>query len=547
MALALRTLIEACVQAGLIDLDTAGLVRQDVQKKKIAPMEAISCRGRIPESSIYQAVAQWKGIPYFSRDRLHPLPEVLKKIPRGLIQRKQILPVAREGDEIFLASPFMEETEYHQVREALRMVLDQPFRFVLASPEDLKYAVEQALRLIKHDDFTGIQAVEDTVKFVDKMMREAFIWRASDIHVEPEEKHYRIRFRVDGILQVYQAGLSREAANTVLSRIKILGGLDIAETREFQDGSFTYALEGMDAGFLDIRVATAPTRYGERATLRLLGVDAKMLTLEMLGFPLAIYRQFEQMIKRPHGLILITGPTGSGKTTTLYAALRVINHPGKNILTVENPVEYHIQGVSQIQVDTAGKVTFASSLRSLLRHDPDVLMVGEIRDLETAQIALRAAITGHMVFSTLHTNMACGSITRLLDMGCEPYLLASTLTTSIAQRLVRRLCPACKRPVRISEEDRIFLRQREKDITLYEAVGCINCQGTGYQGRIGIFEMVRVDNKLRKLIARGCEEDKLGMEASFLTTLYDDAVAKVLNGTTTVEEIKRIIVAREEE
>jgi type IV pilus assembly protein PilB len=272
-----------------------------------------------------------------------------------------------------------------------------------------------------------------------------------------------------------------------------------------------------------------------------------MLMLENLGFPSAIYRQFEQMIKRPHGLILITGPTGSGKTTTLYAALRVINHPGQNILTVENPVEYPIEGVSQIQVDTAGKVTFAHSLRSLLRHDPDVLMVGEIRDLETAQIALRAAITGHMVFSTLHTNTACGSITRLIDMGCEPYLLASTLTTSIAQRLVRRLCPLCKRVARISQDDRIFLRKPKEDITVYEAAGCINCQNTGYLGRIGVFEMIRMDKKLRKVIAQGCDEDKIEMEAEHLTTLYDDAIAKVLEGITSLEEVKRIIAPKEEQ
>jgi len=545
MALAFRTILDASVRAGIIDADTAVKVRQDVQTKSMDPIEAISRRARIPVSSIYQAVAEDKGIPYFGRERLNPRAELMKKVPASLIRRKLILPVLEESDEITVASSPMEEVDYKQIRESLRSVLDKPIKFVIANPDDLKFAIETALRLDKTDNAVAVENI-DTVQFVDKMIREAFIWRASDIHIEPEEKYFRVRFRVDGILQVYKEGLSREAAYTILSRIKVLGGLDIAETREFQDGSFTYTIEGMEEEKIDIRLATAPTRYGERATLRILGLDTKMLTLEMLGFPSEIYHHFERMIKQPHGLILITGPTGSGKTTTLYAALRVINQPGRNILTVENPVEYPIEGVSQIQIDNVGKVTFAGSLRSLLRHDPDVLMIGEIRDLDTAQIALRAAITGHMVFSTLHTNTACGTITRLIDMGCEPYLLASTLTTSIAQRLVRRLCPSCKRPAKLSDEERKFFRKPEKNISVYEAVGCINCQGTGYQGRIGIFEIIRVDKKLRRVIAQGSDEDKIEMAAEHMTTLYDDAMAKVMEGITSLDEARRVVKSREE-
>ncbi len=546
MALAFRTILDVCVRAGIIDSKMAAKVSQDVRKKDVDAVEAISNRGRLPISSIYQALAEDKGLPYYSSERLCPQPELLNKIPVSLIRRNLLLPVAENDNEIFVASSYKEDSEYRQIRESFRSVIDKPIKFVMVNPDDLKFAIEKALRLINKDRFVVVQNIDDTVKFVDKMIKEAYIWRASDIHIEPEEQYVRIRFRVDGLLQVYKAGLSREAAYTILSRIKVLGGLDIAETREFQDGSFTYTIEDIDAEKIDVRLATAPTRYGERATMRIFAIDSRVLTLEMLGFPSNIYHQFEQMIQRPHGLILITGPTGSGKTTTLYAALRVINQPGRNIMTVENPVEYPIEGVSQIQTDSVGKVTFAGSLRSLLRHDPDVLMVGEIRDLETAGIALRASITGHMVFSTLHTNTACGTITRLMDMGCEPYLLASTLTTSIAQRLVRRLCPLCKRQVRISEEDRIFIRKQEKDFYVYEATGCISCQDTGYLGRVGVFEMIRVDKKLRRVIAQGREEDEIELAAEYMTTLYDDAIAKVLAGITSLDEAKRIIVSREE-
>ena len=547
MVLSFRTVLDASIRAGIFDPNMAVKVRQDVEKKGLDPIEAISYRGRIPVSSIYQAVAEDKGISYFNRERLNPLPELIKRIPAALIRRKQILPVIEEKDRIFVASSYMEEVEYRQIRESLRVIVKKEIKFVMADPNDLNFAIEKALRLIKYDNFFVVQNIEDTIKFVDKMIKEAFIWRASDIHIEPEEQYFRIRFRVDGILQVYKAGLSSKAAYTILSRIKVLGGLDIAETREFQDGSFTYTIEGMESEKIDIRLATAPTRYGERATLRILGINTKMLTLKMLGFPAVIYQQFEKMIKRPHGLILITGPTGSGKTTTLYAALRVINQPGRNILTVENPIEYPIEGVSQIQIDSVGKVTFARSLRSLLRHDPDVLMVGEIRDLETARIALRASITGHMVFSTLHTNTACGTITRLIDMGCEPYLLASTLTTSIAQRLVRRLCVSCRRSAKLSDEDRKFLRIQSENVNVYEAVGCINCQDTGYQGRVGVFEMIRVDKKLRQVIAQKSDENKIKQAAEHMTTLREDVIAKVLEGITSLNEAKQIIASREEE
>ncbi len=546
MAIVSQTVLNASVRAGIIDSEMAAKIRQEVREKELDPIEAISSRGRIPVSAIYRAVAEDKGIPYYNGESLNPQPELLKKIPSSLIQRKLILPVVETTDEIFVASSYMEESEYRQMRESLRVVVKKAIKFVMANPDDLKFAIEKALRLINKDNIVVIQNIGDTVKFVNRMIKEAFIWCASDIHIEPEERYFRIRFRVDGILQVYKAGLSREAAYTILSRVKVLGGLDIAETREFQDGSFTYTIEDLEGEKVDIRLATAPTRYGERATLRIFAIDSRVLTLEMLGFPSDIYHQFEKMIQRPHGLILITGPTGSGKTTTLYAALRVINQPGRNIMTVENPVEYPIEGVSQIQTDSVGKVTFAGALRSLLRHDPDVMMVGEIRDLETAGIALRASITGHMVFSTLHTNTACGTITRLIDMGCEPFLLASTLTTSIAQRLVRRLCPFCKRSTTLSEEDRNFVGKQEKDLCVYEAVGCINCHGTGYQGRVGVFEMIRVDKNLRRVIAQGSDEDKIEQAAEYMTTLYDDAVEKVLAGVISLNEAKRVIVSRED-
>jgi len=333
-------------------------------------------------------------------------------------------------------------------------------------------------------------------------------------------------------------------ANGLISRIKVLSNLDIAEQREPQDGGMSYYLPAPIDSEFNIRVATAPTRLGERVTMRILGQEAHNLTLEKLGMSAEDLVMFRKSIRKPFGMILLTGPTGSGKSTTLFAALQEINAPDLNIMTVENPIEYVMEGVSQIQ--TGPKISFAGALRSLLRHDPDVLMVGEIRDEETADVALKAAMTGHLVFSTLHTNTAAGTVARLIDISCEPFLIGSTMNAVIAQRLVRRLCPHCRVEKAATAEERELLDVKTSVATIYEPKGCAYCQGSGYRGRLGLFETLWFDEELSKLVARGADEEELESRAGTrLRSMWNDGAAKVLAGATTLSELQTVAVKRE--
>jgi type IV pilus assembly protein PilB len=324
----------------------------------------------------------------------------------------------------------------------------------------------------------------------------------------------------------------------------VLSNLDIAEQREPQDGGMSYYLPAPIDTEFNIRVATAPTRLGERVTMRILGQEAQNLTLEKLGMSATDLLMFRKAIRKPFGMILLTGPTGSGKSTTLFAALQEINAPDLNIMTVENPIEYVMQGVSQIQ--TGAKISFAGALRSLLRHDPDVLMVGEIRDEETADVALKAAMTGHLVFSTLHTNTAAGTVARLIDVGCAPFLIGSTMNAVIAQRLVKRLCSNCKTARLATAEERELLNMTAKEAMLHEPKGCAYCQGSGYRGRLGLFETLWFDDELSKLVSRGCsEEDLVSIAAHRLRSMWNDGSEKVLAGTTTLAELQAVAIKRD--
>jgi type IV pilus assembly protein PilB len=391
------------------------------------------------------------------------------------------------------------------------------------------------------------QAAEvDLVGLLNDILKEAFLRRASDVHIVQEEFGLRVRLRVDGGLQDYNVNTdgNETVANGLISRIKVLSNLDIAEQREPQDGGMSYYLPAPIDSEFNIRVATAPTRLGERVTMRILGQEAHNLTLEKLGMSAEDLVMFRKAIRKPFGMILLTGPTGSGKSTTLFAALQEINAPDLNIMTVENPIEYVMEGVSQIQ--TGPKISFASALRSLLRHDPDVLMVGEIRDEETADVALKAAMTGHLVFSTLHTNTAAGTVARLIDIGCEPFLIGSTMNAVIAQRLVRRLCPHCRVAKDATAEERDLLDVKTSAATIYEPKGCAYCQGSGYRGRLGLFETLWFDEELSKLVARGAAEEDLESRAGArLRSMWNDGSAKVLAGATTLAELQTVAVKRE--
>lgn len=374
------------------------------------------------------------------------------------------------------------------------------------------------------------------VKLLNALITEAVREDASDIHIEEYESRLRIRFRVDGALkQVLEP--NQKVAPLIVSRIKVMAKLDIAEKRLPQDGRISVRIGGKP---IDVRVSTIPSgNQMERVVLRLLNKDEGRLSLEYLGMPANIKQDVEAVIKRPHGILLVTGPTGSGKTTTLYAMLNRLNNNERNIMTVENPVEYYIDGINQTQVNSSIGMNFASGLRSILRQDPDVIMVGEIRDVETAQIAVQASLTGHVVFSTLHTNTAVGAITRLRDMGVEPFLLASSLNGVLAQRLVRRLCLACKEEKRADEAELALLDK--ESTTLYKAVGCGECSGSGYRGRIGIYDFFEMDAALSAMIHNNASEDKMLAHIRHNSkNLFTAGSELVLSGETSLDEVIRV-------
>ncbi len=380
------------------------------------------------------------------------------------------------------------------------------------------------------------------IRLINAILGEAIAENASDIHIETFEKRLVIRFRVDGILrEVVQP--KRELAALLVSRIKVMAKLDIAEKRIPQDGRISLRVGGRE---VDIRVSTLPSANGERVVLRLLDKQAGRLTLRHLGMNEQDRDQLEQAVKKPHGIILVTGPTGSGKTTTLYAALTTLNDRTRNILTVEDPIEYHLEGIGQTQVNTKVDMTFARGLRAILRQDPDVVMVGEIRDQETADMAVQASLTGHLVLSTLHTNSAIGAVTRLVDMGVEPFLISSSLLGVLAQRLVRVLCNDCKRAyIADGAECELLGVSPAEAPTLYHAEGCEQCRGLGYRGRTGIYELVLFDDTLRTMVhTRASEQDMLRHARELDPSIREDGLRKVREGVTTIEEVLR--VTREE-
>jgi type IV pilus assembly protein PilB len=382
----------------------------------------------------------------------------------------------------------------------------------------------------------------DATETCDEILYSAVMRQASDIHFDPGAEYLRVRFRVDGQLEDI-ARLPSTAASSLTNRIKVLSGMDISEKRAPQDGGFKH--EYGENRTIDIRAATLPTKWGERTTLRLLGLQTGSLTLQRLGMTAPQLVIFEKALSNPYGMILLTGPTGSGKSTTLYAAIRrLLELESLNIITVEDPVEYDIQGVAQVAVDSADKTSFAGALRSILRHDPDVVMIGEIRDAETAGIAVKASLTGHLVFSSLHTNTAAGSVTRLADMGVERYLVASTLRLAIAQRLVRRLCARCREANTLSTTDaRVLNRLDATGRKTYDSRGCLYCGGRGFVGRVALFEFLALDETWSGIISDGAQEMTLitEMKKRGMPLLIDDALDKLESGLTTLDEVRSAV------
>jgi type IV pilus assembly protein PilB len=480
-------------------------------------------------------------------DQVRVDPQWALRVPGSLALRRSVLPFAAVDGQVYVAC--LDEND-EAALQAVQRVVDLPIKPERAEPESLR----RALTRIFGDGKTPVVALpnptrpggtrgteadtKDSTGVCDELLHAAIVRQASDIHVDPYEDGVQVRFRVDGQLERYRK-LPPTVLQGLISRYKVLGGMDIAEKRAPQDGRFTHKF-GPSNQSLDIRVATLPTKHGERMTLRLLAMQTESLTLERLGMCARDLQCFADAIEKPHGMILLTGPTGSGKSTTLYAALRkLISHDEWNIVTIEDPIEYGIPGVAQVEVDSADKVSFSKALRSVLRHDPDVVMIGEIRDAETADIAIKASLTGHLVFSTLHTNSAASVITRLSDMGVDRYLTGATVRLACAQRLVRRLCSHCREERKLTAaEARAFDCPTAEGSPAFEPRGCLYCANRGYVGRMGLFELLPVDEELSRAVAQGADEAEIVTYARQrkIPRLVDDALEKVNNGMTSVRE-----------
>ena len=450
-----------------------------------------------------------------------PLYGELRRYFSGSFQLKQLSPQAFEAG---LAEAYERDSS-----EAMQMVENLGDEIDLAS---IAESVPETEDLLEQEGDAPI------IRLINAVLAEAVKEGASDIHIESFEKRLVIRFRVDGVLRE-AVEPKRELAPLLVSRLKVMAKLDIAEKRIPQDGRISLRVGGRE---IDIRVSTMPSSNGERVVLRLLDKQTGRLNLKSLGLPKFLHKTMAHLLRKPHGIILVTGPTGSGKTTTLYAGLSEINDASRNILTVEDPIEYNLEGIGQTQVNTKADMTFARGLKAMLRQDPDVVMVGEIRDIETAEIAVQASLTGHLVLSTLHTNTAVGAIARMRDMGVEPFLLASSLVAVLSQRLVRVLCPHCKQAQQPSVLEREFLGELiTADMTIYSPVGCDECNHLGYSGRQGIYELLVVDEQVRELIhSNASDSDIVKTIRQHSPSIRSDGRHRVLEGITTVEEVIRV-------
>lgn len=498
------------------------------------------------------------GFPFVDLSEVRPDPEAIGLAPGEFAIKNQVLPLAFEGETLLVA---MGSLENLQAVDDLGILTGRPVRGVMADPVLIKSKIEEhflekILSGLPGADDNGAE-IDDTTDLADltKMAGETAVVQmvnlvfaqavrdgASDIHVEPYERDVAIRYRIDGMLHEMMRPPKRMHA-AIVSRLKILGEMNIAERRLPQDGRIKITIAGRA---IDVRVSIVPTVYGERAVMRILDKGTAMLGLPELGMQPDTLQRFRRLISLPYGIILATGPTGSGKSTTLYAALQEIYSPSTNILTIEDPVEYQLPGIGQIQVRANIGLTFASGLRSIVRQDPDVVMVGEIRDVETAEIAIHASLTGHLVFSTLHTNDAPGAVTRLLDMGVEPYLAASSLLGVVAQRLVRRVCPNCADEDRPTDEALVSVgitAEEAQTATFRRGRGCDKCQGSGYKGRQGLYEFFTVDEEIRRMTvdrASSAVMKQYAVAHQGMRTLLGDGKLAVLTGRSTAEEVLRV-------
>jgi type IV pilus assembly protein PilB len=524
----------------------------DEMRKLKRPLEKIIVEMKLlPRKTLYEAIAKHLGMNYADLENIRASDEMTKIMPEALAIQTRSVPIKIEAGILHLA--MVEPSDLFAI-DQVQMQTGLHIEAYLASPEDIEEARSNvyAKRSISGDFMsTGFnQGSPDSaasmnegasiIKLVDLIIAQAVHDRASDIHIEPEQELTRIRFRIDGILYEVPSP-PKEWEPAIISRIKVLSGMDIAENRIPQDGHFQSKI---DDKIIDFRISTMPTIYGENVVMRLLDTVSVTIGLEKLGFSTAEQLlRYEGLISKPYGIILSTGPTGSGKTTTLYSALMRINTIDRNIITIEDPVEYRLGLIRQIQVNPKAGISFSNGLRAMLRQDPDVIMVGEIRDLDTAIISIQAALTGHLVFSTLHTNDAPSAVTRLINMGVEPFLISASLIGVMAQRLIRVICEHCKEPYEPSKA--LIHKWGIKDklnARLYRGKGCDYCKGTGFHGRSGIFELMSVDDEIREMIIAGASTVSLRKKCQVkgMQLLSEDGLEKALSGVTTIEEVARV-------
>jgi type IV pilus assembly protein PilB len=561
------------VGLGVIIADQLKKAYQEQKRGGERLEQAIVRLGYAKEELALQCLADYFNLPFVDLDTYLIDEKVVNIIPEEMARRHTLIPLFKIGDTLTVAmtNPLnllaLDEVRNKvktdveiaiSTEKKIKKAIDQHYgatatiledtlqQFVKGkaagqSPESQDY--RKTYDLIGKDIPSGPMEDAPAARMFDLVMIQAIRDRASDIHFEPDEKSLRVRFRIDGFL--YESlTLPKQIHPSLTSRIKILAEMDIAEIRSPQDGNFNVKMERR--GF-EIRVSTFPTIYGENVVLRILDQNSPLLKLEELGFYEAMLERFKQLVRRTNGIIFATGPTGSGKTTTLYSILNMINSKEKNIITIEDPVEYRLAFIRQTQVSPKAGITFATGLRSILRQDPDVIMIGEVRDLETSEIAHQAALTGHLVLSTLHTNDAPEAITRLLDMGVEPYLISSAVIGVLAQRLVRTICPDCKVSYQVDPRTlsgwRDDFSKSKEPLVLYRGKGCKNCKQSGYYGRTGIFELLLINEKIKQLISDKASAQlvrEAAKKTAGMTSLREDGLRKILKGITTLEEVDRV-------
>ncbi len=545
---------ERLISMGIITPDQLELALKEQKRTGKYLGEVINSLGLATQEAVQTALAMQSGVNYVNLKDYLIDSEALRLVPESFARKHMLIPLSVEGDTLSVAManvfdlPTIDELQqmtgyFIDVNAASETDIQYAIDQYYGKAQTLEEVIQEAVRIAETEGAPALgedAGAAPVIRLVDHLILDGIKQRATDIHIEPERQVVRTRYRIDGILQ-QGISLPKTLQSALAARIKIMAGINIAESRVPQDGRILFHVGKRT---IDLRISTMPTIYGEDIVIRILDKENLILGLDKLGFSPEHIRTYKQLINRPHGIILVTGPTGSGKTTTLYSTLSHINSLERSIITLEDPVEYELTVIRQTQVNPKAGLTFATGLRSILRHDPDVIFIGEMRDSETADMAIRSALTGHLVLSTLHTNDAVGSVPRLLNMGVEPFLLASALIAVIAQRLVRVICPNCKTPYQ--PEERLLKRfkiPRDTGITFYHGEGCPSCKKTGYRGRIGIFEILNVTPSIESLIMERKDSmviKKAALSEGFIT-MEEDGIRKAKEGVTTLEEVERVV------